>query len=82
MDNQTRTPRRRRPLPPNVYPLQTFLRVERLMRKLGLTPADCLDLLADVLADLDRQVEEHEGKQDAPFPLWLVGEAPRPDPAA
>ena len=77
MGNQTRNPRRRRPLPPNVYPLRTFLRVERLMRKLGLSPADCLNLLADVLTDFDSQVDEHEGKQDAPFPLWLVGEVSR-----
>ena len=82
MDHPKREPRRRRALPPNVVPLHAFAEVARLMRKLGLTPADCLDLLADALADLDRQIDEHEAKRDAPFPLWLVGEVPRPDPAA
>ena len=49
-----------RRLPPNVYPLQTFLNVERLMAKLNLTPADCLELLAETLECLDQQITEFE----------------------
>ena len=57
-------------LPPNVYPLQTFLNVERLMAKLNLTPADCLELLAEALESLDHQIMEHEVQGDGlPFPL-------------
>ena len=58
-----------RRLPPNVYPLQAFLDIERLMFKLNMTPADVLTLLADVLKDLDRQITEFEGHGDGlPFP--------------
>ena len=57
-----------RRLPPNVYPLQTFLSVERLMAKLNLTPADCLELLAETLECLDHQITEHEAQGDGlPF---------------
>ena len=63
-------------LPPNVYPLQAFLDIERLMQKLNLTPADCLGLLAEVLGDLDRQIDAHEAEEDAPFPLWVLGGVP------
>ena len=60
-----RTPRR---LPPNVYPLQAFLDIERLMHKLGMTPGEVLTLLAEVLADLDRQIDQHEMEGDGlPF---------------
>ena len=52
-----------------IYPLQSFLEIQRLMTKLHLTPADCLQLLAEVLGDLDRQIEEHEAEGDGlPFP--------------
>ena len=62
------TPTRR--LPPNVYPLQTFLNVERLMAKLNLTPADCLELLAETLESLDHQIKEFEAQGDGlPFPF-------------
>lgn len=51
-----------------VYPIQSFLQIERLLRKLNMTPADGLQLLADVLTDLDRQVEDHEAEGDGlPF---------------
>ena len=55
----------------NVYPIQSFLEINRLLRKLSLTPADGLQLLAEVLGDLDRQIEEHEAAQQADVPLWL-----------
>lgn len=55
----------------NVYPIQSFLEINRLLRKLNLTPADGLQLLADVLGDLDRQIEEQEAAQHADVPLWL-----------
>ena len=59
----------------NVYPLQSVLEVQRLMRKLNITPADCLQMLAELLADLDRQIEEHEEK-DLPYPLAFLDERP------
>ena len=55
----------------NVYPIQSFLEIERLLKKLNLTPADGLQLLAEVLGDLDRQIEEHEEARHADVPLWL-----------
>ena len=58
-----------RRLPPNVYPLQTFLDIERLMAKLNLTPADCLELLVESLECLDHQITEHASQNDGlPFP--------------
>lgn len=58
-----------RRLPPNVYPLQAFLDIERLMFKLNMTPADVMTLLADVMKDLDRQITEFEESGDGlPFP--------------
>ena len=74
MDTPKRDARRRRQLPPNVVPLRAFVEVGRLMRKLGMSPADCLELLADVLADFERRADEHEAKHDANFPLWVLGE--------
>ena len=73
MENPKRDPRRRRQLPPNVVPLRAFAEVGRLMHKLGMSPADCLELLADVLGDFERQSDEHEAQHDADFPLWVVG---------
>ena len=62
------TNRTTRRLPPNVYPLQAFLDIERLMHKLGMTPGEVLTLLAEVLADLDRQIDQHEMEGDGlPF---------------
>lgn len=62
---------------PNVYPIQTFLEIQRLMRKLNLTPADCLTILAESLSDLDRQIDEHEAEREAtlhlPFPAPCYG---------
>ncbi len=53
-----------------VYPIETFLEIERLLRKLNMTPADGLRLLAEALADLDRQIAEHETEGDGlPFPV-------------
>lgn len=60
-----------RRLPPNVYPLQAFLDIERLMHKLNMTPAEVITLLAEVLTDLDRQITEHEAESDLPSPLWV-----------
>jgi len=54
----------------NVYPIQSFLEIERLLKKLNLTPADGLQLLVDVLTDLDRQIEEYETARHADAPLW------------
>ena len=61
-----------RRLPPNVYPLQAFLDIERLMHKLNMTPAEVVTLLAEVLTDLDRQISEHEAKADSALPLWAL----------
>ena len=55
----------------NVYPIQSFLEIERLLEKLNLTPADGLQLLAEVLQDLERQIEEYEDAQNADLPPWL-----------
>ena len=71
-----------RRLPPNVYPLQAFLDVERLMHKLNMTPADVLTLLAEVLTDLDQQIDAHEAQDDVSFPLWVLGGVPSRDSAA
>ena len=79
MDNPKRDPRRRSALPPNVVPLHAFVEVSRLMRKLGMSPADCLDLLAGALTDLDREIDAYEDALDADVPLWLVGNPHRPD---
>ena len=76
------TNRTTRRLPPNVYPLQAFLDIERLMHKLGMTPGEVLTLLAEVLADLDRQVEAHDAQDDVAFPLWALGGVPSRDTAA
>jgi hypothetical protein len=57
-----------------VYPIQSFLQIERLLKKLNMTPADGLQLLAEVLADLDRQIEDHEQEGDGlPFPSTMLG---------
>ena len=61
----------------NVYPIQSFLEIERLLKKLNLTPADGLQLLAEVLGDLDRQIEEHEEARHADVPLRLFEGAGR-----
>ena len=76
------TNQRPRRLPPNVYPLQAFLDIERLMWKLGMTPGEVLTLLAEVLADLDRQIEAHDAQDDVAFPLWALGGVPAGDTAA
>ena len=60
--------------PATVYPIQSFLEIQRLMKRLGLTPADCLQLLAEVLSDLDRQIEEEA--DGLPFPLAFLDERP------
>ena len=52
-----------------VYSIGCYLTIQTLMRKLRLTPADCLQILADVLTDLDRQINEYEAEGDGlPFP--------------
>ncbi len=68
-----RDPRRRRELPPNVVPIRSFLEVQRLMRRLDMTPAECLDLLAGALADLERQVTEYDDQLGFDHPAWTVG---------
>ena len=60
--------------PATVYPIQSFLEIQRLMKRLGLTPADCLQLLAEVLSDLDRQVDQED--DGLPFPLAFLDERP------
>lgn len=74
-------PNRKR-LPPNVIPFDAYTEVRRLSKKLNLSAGDCLGLLAEALADLDRQITEHDEGDGLPFPpLWLADEVPR-DPAA
>ena len=52
-----------------VYSIGCFLTIQALMKKLRLSPADCLQILADVLADLDGQIIEYEAAEDElPFP--------------
>ena len=58
---------------PNVYPLQTFLEIQRLMRALGLSPADCLSILLDALLSIQDAERLREDAQGCPFPLWLYG---------
>lgn len=77
----TTNPKPRR-LPPNVYPLQAFLDIERLMWKLGMTPAEVMTLLAEVLKDLDQQIDAHDAQDDVAFPLWALGGIPSRDTAA
>ena len=55
----------------NVYPIQTLREIGRLMRKLNVTPAAALQLLAEVLADLDCQIEEYEEAQSSDLPCWM-----------
>ncbi len=51
-----------------VYPIETILTVQSLLRKLNMTPADGLQLLAEVLEDLDRQIVDFEAESDGlPF---------------
>lgn len=47
-----------------VYSIHSFLTIQTLMKKLNLTPADCLELLAETLEGLDCQITEHEQAQD------------------
>jgi len=54
---------------PRVYPIESFLRIQALMRRLNMTPADALQLLAEVLEDLDRQFEEYEAGEHLLSPL-------------
>ena len=52
-----------------VYPIETLALIHRLLKKLGMTSADGLQLLAEVLTDLDRQIEDYEAEGDGlPFP--------------
>ncbi|MEM1057283.1 MAG: hypothetical protein AAGI52_17325 [Bacteroidota bacterium] len=48
----------------SVYPITLFLRIQHQMKRLNLTPADCLQLLAEALNDLDRQITEFETEED------------------
>lgn len=57
-----------------VYSIRSFLTIQTLMRKLNLTPADCLELLAEKLEDLDRQIEDYEDRP--PYPLSFLDERP------
>ena len=68
-----RDPRRRRELPPNVVPIRSFLEIQRLMRRLNMTSAEALDLLAGALADLERQIQEHDDQLGFEHPAWTVG---------
>lgn len=60
---------------PRVYPIQSFLTIERLLKKLDLTPADGLQLLAEILEDLDRQIQEHEAEEQAALHLGMPVQA-------
>lgn len=54
---------------PRVYPIDSFLKIQGLMQKLNLTPADCLQLQAEMLEDLHRQIADYEATSDGlPFP--------------
>src|SRR5690606_312561 len=57
----------------NVYPIQTFLELQRLMRKFDLKPADCLSLLLDVLRSFEDAEREQEEGDGLPFPRWCYG---------
>lgn len=50
-----------------VYPIESFLTVQRLLTKLNMTPADGLQLLAEVLEDLERVLDVHEDSDGLPF---------------
>ncbi len=53
---------------PHIYPIESFIKIQTVMRKLNLTPADCLQILAEVLEDLDSQIAEYEDVGDGlPF---------------
>ncbi|PAP79217.1 hypothetical protein B1759_12765 [Rubrivirga sp. SAORIC476] len=55
--------------PARIYPIENLLTIQTLMKKLNLTPGDCLSLLAEMLEDLDRQITDHEAEGDGlPFP--------------
>lgn len=54
-------------------PIQTFLEIQRLMRKLGLTPADCLSLLLDTLRSFEQAEREHEEARHLDYPYWCYG---------
>ena len=57
------------PRPASFSPIETLLTIQTLMKKLNLTPGDCLSLLAEMLEDLDRQITDHEAEGDGlPFP--------------
>ena len=58
---------------PHIYPIESFVKIQALMRKLNLTPADCLQILSDVLEDIDSQAMEHEAVEDTPLPKWVHG---------
>ena len=63
----------------HVYPIESFVKIQALMRKLNLSPADCLQILAEVLEDLDSQIEDFEESGDGlPFPPF----EDRPQPKA
>lgn len=48
----------------SVYPITLFLRIQHQMKRLNLTPADCLQLLAEALDDLDRQITDFDAEDD------------------
>lgn len=53
---------------PHIYPIESFVKIQALMRRLNLSPADCLQILAEVLQDLDSQIAEYEDVGDGlPF---------------
>ena len=65
-----------RTAPTNVHSVETFQEIERLMKKLNVTPATALDMLLGMLADLDRQCDEHdEMAREAPPGWWLDARA-------
>lgn len=52
----------------HIYPIESFVKIQALMRELSLTSADCLQILAEVLEDLASQIADYEEVEDGlPF---------------
>lgn len=57
----------------NVYPIQDFLEVQRLMAKLALSPADALSILKDTLLSFEEADRLLDAIQDVDVPCFLTG---------
>ena len=62
--------------PANVYPIEDFLEIQRLMKRLGLSPADCLSILLGVLLSYEEAERDREAAQGLDVPLWVLGYGP------